>query len=487
MVFIPNSFIIGINMKRKIIIKIYITIIALFLFAFKVEAIEEINQGATLTIQDCIDIALKNSYEVDIAKQYVEMYDSRVGQSKASYFPTIGATAGTSYGNTETRLRSTNNKNFSAQIALNQLIYSFGKVFSQVKMQKFYKIAAEYDLETTILNTVNNVKSAYYGVLAAKANIDIQRANVLVNERQYDRTKAFYDEGLVSKIDLVNQEVYLSDAKINLVSAENTYQNAIIQLNNSMFVVNAPDYQIENTETFNFKNNYAEINLLNIANTKTKDDGTIEPKEAVLTMQVEKTNILENYKFTKYPYSLEESIEIAYKKRPDLLSMEATKDAVNEALKYTKKEYFPDLTGSIGYNWANNSYYSSNGITLGAYLSTNNLNIMDTKLRIKESKAQLEIAKRNVDSIKQQIFFEVQSAYINMIQLEKNIPLMQTKVKQTLENYELADARYEVGLGNFIELQDAKENYNNAQRDYVQTIYQYNVALTDLQTAMGER
>ena len=98
-----------------------------------------------------------------------------------------------------------------------------------------------------------------------------------------------------------------------------------------------------------------------------------------------------------------------------------------------------------------------------------------------------EIAKKNVDLTKQNIYFAVQNAYINMIQLEKNIPLMKTKVKQTLENYELADARYEVGLGNFIELQDAKENYNNAQRDYVQTIYQYNVALVNLQTAMGER
>ncbi len=474
-------------MKKNIVIRIFIIVIMLINIINPSYAIEELKQGDTLSIQDCIEIALKNSYDIGIAKQYVEMYDARVGESKASYFPTIGASAGSDFASNETKYRSSNRKNFSAQVAINQLIYSFGKVFSQVKMQKFYKIAAEYDLEATILDTVNNVKNAYYGVLAAKANIDIQKANVLVNERQYDRTKAFFEEGLVSKIDLVNQEVYLSDAKINLVSAENTYQNAIILLNNAMYVVNAPDYQIENTETFNFKNNYAEVNLLNIANTKTKDDGTVEPTEAVLTMQVEKTDILENYKFTKYPHTLEESIEIAYKNRPDLLSMEATKDAVNEALKYTKKEYFPDLTGSVGYNWQNNSYYSSNGVSIGAYLSTNNLNFMETKLRIKESKAELEIAKKNVDSIKQKIYFEVQSAYINMIQLEKNIPLMQTKVKQTLENYELADARYEVGLGNFIELQDAKENYNNAQRDYVQTIYKYNIALTDLETAMGEK
>lgn len=450
-------------------------------------AIEEIKAGDTLSINDCVELAIKNSPEIQINQQYIEMYDSRVGQSKARYFPSIGASAGYNFNNTDSKYYSNNNKNVSAQVSLNQLIYSFGKVFSQVKMQKFYKIAAQFDLENSILNTANSVKSAYYAVLAAKANVDIQKANVLVNERQYNRTKAFFDEGLVSKIDLVNQEVYLSDAKISLISAENTYQNAIVALNSSMYIVNAPDYQIENTETFNFDKNYAEINLINIANTTTKEDGTIEPKDAVLTMQVEKNDILQNYKFTKYPYTLEESVEKAYKNRPDLLSMMATQDAVKEALSYTKKSYLPDLTGSVGYNWQNNSYYSTNGISLGAFLSTSNLNIMDTKLKIKESKAQLEIAKRNVDLVKQNIYFQVQNAYINMIQLEKNIPLMRTKVKQTLENYELADARYEVGLGNFIELQDAKENYNNAQRDYVQNIFRYNVALVDLQTAMGER
>ena len=464
-----------------------ITFILLLASPFKALAIDEIEKGVTLSVDDCIELAIKNSPEIQIYEQQIKMQDYKVGQSKASYFPTVGASIGHDYGNTDVGYRATQSKTSTARVSLNQLIYSFGKVFSQVKMQKFYKIAAEYDLQTAILNATNRVKSAYYAVLAAKANVDIQRANVQVNERQYDRTKAFFDEGLVSKIDLVNQEVYLSDSKIGLVSAENLYQNSIVNLNNAMYVVNAPEYNIENTETFNFKNNYAEINLLNVANTTTKEDGTVEPKNAVLTTQVEKTDILDNYKFTKYPYSLDESVERAYKNRPDLLSMQASKEAAEEALKYTKKSYFPDLTGSVGYNWMNNSHYSSNGVSLGAYLSMSNLNVIDTNLRIKESKAQLEIANQNVELVKQNIYFDVQNAYINMIQLEKNIPLLQTKVRQTLENYELADARYEVGLGNFIELQDAKENYNNAQRDYVQTIYKYNVALTDLQTAMGEK
>lgn len=470
-------------MIKKIII---IPIITVFVNIPSTFATEEIEQGTTLNVKDCIELAIKNSPEIQIYKQYIEIQNSKVGQSKANYFPTIGTSIGYEYGNTDNKFYSMHSNNTAARIALNQLIYSFGKVFSQVKMQKFYKIAAEYDLENAILNTSNKVKSSYYAVLAAQAYLDIQKANVLVNQRQYDRTKAFYEEGMVSKIDLVNQEVYLSDSQINLVSAENLYQNAIVNLNNSMYITEAPEYKIENTETFNFKNNFAEINLLNIANT-TKPDETKDVKNAVLTTQVEKNDILENYKFTKYPYSMKESVEKAYKNRPDLLSMQATEKAVNEALKYTKKSYYPDLTGSVGYNWNNDTHYSSNGISVGGYLTMSNLNIMDTKLKIKESKAQFEIAKQNVDLIKKNIYFEVQNAYINMIQLEKNIPLMQTKVEQTLENYELADARYEVGLGNFIELQDAKENYNNAQRDYVQTIYKYNVALTNLQTAMGEK
>jgi outer membrane protein TolC len=72
-----------------------------------------------------------------------------------------------------------------------------------------------------------------------------------------------------------------------------------------------------------------------------------------------------------------------------------------------------------------------------------------------------------------------------MIQLEKQIPLQEVKVRQTFENYELAEGRYYVGLGDYIELQDAKVNYNNAQRAYIETIYKYNVARANLESVIA--
>ena len=67
----------------------------------------------------------------------------------------------------------------------------------------------------------------------------------------------------------------------------------------------------------------------------------------------------------------------------------------------------------------------------------------------------MDIAKHNLNIAKSDIYWEVQSNYIIMRQLERKIPLMNQKVKATLENFELADGRYSVGLSNYVELQDA--------------------------------
>ena len=117
-------------------------------------------------------------------------------------------------------------------------------------------------------------------------------------------------------------------------------------------------------------------------------------------------------------------------------------------------------------------------------LSTS-LNILSTKKEIDNAKIQVDMAQNEIDLAKQDIYFAVQDAYINMKQLEKQIPLIAVKVKQTLENFELADGRYAVGIGDYIQLQDAKVNYNNAQHEYVQTVYNYNVARANLEKAMA--
>lgn len=468
----------------KIHIKAIALTICLFYTISAAFAIEQmsVEKNAILNIKDCITIALQNSPKIKKARYNYGIAKGNLGIAKSEYFPTLGIGTGYNITDNNNNRRSTNTNIYSAEANINQLIWNFGKTNANIRMYNFDRVAALYEFEDMVLETIFGVKTNYYGVLAAKATLDVNRANVQINERNYQRTKAYFEEGIKSKIDLVNAEVYLSDSKVTLVESEKAYKNALVQLNNSMYIAFAPEYEIENTETFNFQNNYAPVNLEKIDEKKDLSKPPKDVNNAFLTSQVEKINVLDNYKFKPFPYTFEESVNLAYKNRPDLKAYDATLKAMQESLKYTKREYLPEISATAGYGYRDQ--YNTNSFNVGINLSSN-VNIKGQKHKIDNAKIQVQLAENEIDQAKQDIYFEVQNLYINMMQLEKQIPLLAVKVKQTLENFELADGRYAVGLGDYIELQDAKVNYNNAQVSYVQTVYNYNVAKANLERAIA--
>ncbi len=446
----------------------------------------QIKDGSTLTLHDCIDIALANSPSVQRYKDLVEVAEALLGQSKASYFPSL--TLGTGYYGTY--LNSSPISDFDNSYALNaslsQLIFSFGKVGTRIKKAKLNKIAADYDLAYETIKTIFNVKTNYYAVLAAAANIKVQEANILVNERQYQQTKAYFEEGLKSKIDLVNSEVNLSAAKINYVTAQNAYDSAVIALNNSMYIDGSPKYSISKIEAFNFDNQYADVIL---KHTRQDAEDFVPPTlEAGATYQttVRKMELIDKgYEFERFPYTLEESINLAREHRPDLRSYIAARDALAKELTYQKIQYLPDLKAKGGYGLNTNGNLT-NSFNIQGSLDFPSINVMDIKYKIKEAKAKLAAADSQVFKLEKDIYHSVQKAYVNMVQYEKKIPLTEVAVKQTYENLELAMGRYEVGLGNFLEVQDAIVNYNQAQESYVKLIFDYNVSVAKLEMEIAK-
>ena len=243
-----------------------------------------------------------------------------------------------------------------------------------------------------------------------------------------------------------------------------------------MYVANAPRFSIKKTETFNFDDNYLPVNLIKITNYHDISNLPDDVYNAVLTKHEKREEMLKDYVFkNKFPMSFEESVQYAYGHRYDLKSLEATKEAMKQALLYTKREYYPELSGSIGYGYMNTNRYNNNSFDIAVEL-TSSLNPIQTKHKIDNAKIQVNIAQNDIDELKQDMYFSIQKTYVDMIALEEQIPLNAIKVRQTLENLELADGRYEVGLGDFIEVQDAKVNYNIAQNTYVKNIFNYNVS-----------
>lgn len=446
----------------------------------------------TMAMADCEDYMTKHSPVLKIYVDTQKAQKSLVGQAKSNYFPTFYG--GTGYNITNTQYSrgrdgTINDNYYGIDAGISQLIWDFGKTTANINMNKYSYEASGYDLTFQTAVSTYNVRLAYTAVLAARANEDIEGLLVRINELNYERTKAMFDVGLKSKIDVVNAQYSLTQAKVALLQAQNQYQTSLISLNNSMYYVDAPEYSITDTETFNFQKNYSVKNELDVAyDRKNYDESGINAQikdGAILTSEIEKRDIIKTYKLKPYTRSLSDSIKIAYDNRPDLKSSQLLVKVQEEALKVIKRSFYPKINANAQYMMNARSDYNANAVGIYAGVDLPSINGMYIKYQIEQGKALLDRAVNNADLAKKNIYFQVQTDYVNMKQLEKKIPLMSDEVKQSFENFELADGRYAVGLGNYIELQTALTNYNNAQLAFVQTVFDYNQARFFLTRDMG--
>ena len=445
------------------------------------------HQLSIMTIDDCVDYAISHNPNLSASFDRVKAAQSGIGQARSNYAPRLTGKVNYNHNDTQAKYRDTRSDSTGFNVGISEMIWDFGRTTARINMAKYNTLSAEYDHDYIILQIVYDVKINYYKVLSALANLDIYEQNVRINKLNFERTKAMFDEGLKSKIDVVNAEVNLTDSKIQLVDGRNALETAIIALQNSMFYQEETPFVVQNTENFNFLKTDYKQKIESVDSTKTPQE-TIKKTEdglIMLSSGIEHNDIIQNFEFQPLSISKQEAVEQALELRPDLKSVEMLTFVQEESLKAIKKQYTPEITGNLtwGYTKTDNNY--SSPLQVGASVGFGSLNPYGIHYQIKEGEAYLDIAYHNLNIAKTDIFWEVQENYVNMRQLERKIPLMNSKVKATLENFELADGRYSVGLNNYVELQDALANYNNSQLNFVETVFKYNVARETLLKSMG--
>jgi outer membrane protein TolC len=426
--------------------RIIIPILLLLLIPFKVDAEDIIKKGETLSLQLCIEISLMRQPNILAAAGTVDVNRSRVGQAQANYYPEINLTSGYSKvatvgsGRTGVSASSDPFDQYTARAALNQNIYDFGKTSTQVKIQNLNLDSSRSDLENASEQTVFNVKQAYYGVLAAIRNVAVAAESVKQFQLHLEQAKGFFEAGTKPKFDVTKAQVDLGNAKLNLITAENSLKISRVVLNNAMGVPDAPEYEIE-----------------------------------------------DNLNFLKYEITFDKALETAYANRPDLKSIVSTRQAAESSIDLAVKDYYPTVSGIAAYNWAGEKFPLEHGWEVDVILSFPLFNGFLTKYQVEESKANLNVIRANEETLRQGVLLDIQQAYLNLQQAEEKIGTAELNVKQAEENLEIASGRYAAGVGNPIELTDAEVSLINAKTAYNQALYDHKVALASLERAMGAK
>ena len=258
---------------------------------------------------------------------------------------------------------------------------------------------------------------------------------------QYNRAQAYFENGLRPKVDVTTAEVNLNNEDLRLIRAKNLVNTSSANLANAM--------------------------------------GVTAGNTLVLDSQIDET---------PFQITLEEAVRTAYAQRPDVLSSQTGLKISRIKLNQAKAGYWPTFSFSASFSKSGDDFYLDNENTkLLAAVELPLFNALQTYNGVKQAKISLAGALNQDRSLMNDVFLQVQSAYLKLQEAGDSVPIAQLNVQKAKENLDLAQGRYNEGIGDIIELKDAEVSYTDAELSYLTARYDYATAVAELKQAMGTK
>jgi len=447
------------NINSINLISLFLIIVGLTSLLIVDAAVAE-EAGGNLSLDQAIGVALKEHPSVKQFRENMAASREAIGVARANYFPQANFLGSYYYGNAfASSLRPQTSSGavggmssagvstsaghyYFYQFQANQLLYDFGKTPGTVAESRANFKGSEQDYFGTRQQVVLDLRTAYFGFLAARRAMKVQEETVRQNQELTKQAQGFYQVGLKAKIDFTKAEANLYQAEANLIQAKNNVELAKVTLMNALGIKTWP---------------YKEV-----------DD------------------VLE---VTPQPRPLEELLTQAKERRPELQKNRFQQEFNQAAIKVARAGYFPTLSSTAAYGWQSIdqpfSTLPSNWY-LGATMTFPLFNGLATQYSVSQNKAQLRASLENYEVLRQNATKEVSQAYLNVKSGWELIRATKKALEAARENLRLAWGRYQAGVSTIIEVTDAQVQFSQADLNFVQALYNYRVFEAQLDKAIGK-
>lgn len=415
--------------------------------------------GGNLSLNRAIDIALKEQPTIKQSRENVAASRYGIGVARAAYLPQVNFVSNYYYGNafpgssnkpgTSGTTGSTGSvgglgvTNFYLyQFQASQLIYDFGKTPGLISESRATFGQTQQDYAGTRQQVVLDVRTAYFGYLAAQRAQKVQEETVRQNQDLLKQAQGFYKVGLKAKYDVTQAEANLYQAEANLIQAKNNVQLAQVTLTTALGLKTWPFTQVE--------------------------------------------DVLE---VTTQPRSLEELKSKALERRPEILKNRQLQEFNRAAVNVAWAGYFPVLTSTAAYGWQSvdqpfstlpSNWYVGAAVTVPIFEG------LSTAYSLSQNKAQLRASVENYEVLRLNVTKEVNQAYLNVKTGWELIRATKKALEAARENLRLAWGRYQTGVGTVIEFTTAQVQFSQADLNFVQALYNYRVFEAQLDKSIGK-
>lgn len=379
-----------------------------------------------------------DSYEAGIAQEQIQV-------AKSNLLPKIDLQAGYQaqlqpqavvYGSLALE---TQDADFAfLDLTLYSTLYDFGRTRSRVGAARMQRDAAQHAYSGSEQDLFLQVVRAYYGILEANKLVKVADDEVVQMTSHQATAQALFEQGVVTRNDLLQAEVRVAASRQKLYSAVNGVDNGWLLLN---YLTGAPAQ---------FRGELQEEPL-----TSSEAPG------------------------------LEAEPDLS--KRGEIAALKNVVAAGDFAIQESKSNYYPELFAKLELNYMQNDKVREQAIesaTLG--LKVNLYDGLATSSRLRQA---LQARSRDEDRLRDleaRVRLELAQARNDLRVAGARITVTEKAIQQGVENLRITKDRYQEKVGTATEVVDAQTLLTQTRTDYYQSVFDLQVAAARVKRATGE-
>lgn len=407
-----------------------------------------------LTADSAAAIALKNNYDIRIARTAVDISKRNNTAGNAGMLPEAGITGTEAYSQghvnqhlfdgTNTNVSNANSNSLSAGIALNWTLFDGGKMFITKRKLNEIETLGQTQFQDQVMQTLFLVYSSYYDVVRQKEQLKAIQKVIQFNQERVTILQASFNAGLAPKTDLLQARIDLNVYQENAITQEVVILTAHRLLNQLLSRETEYPYEVGDTITVDYKPDRQDL--------------------------------------VKKLFSLNPSVLSSQ------LQVEVARLGVNEF----KSLWLPRVDFNAGYDLlhSNNTtgtikMYESYGPQVGATLSIPLYQAGNVRRQVDVARLQLDAAKYSFESTKLEVNTQLQlalTAFDNQLQL---LRIETDNFALAKENLEISLQRLRLGQTTALEVRQAQESYQESLTRLTNFGYAAKAAEIRLKQLMG--
>ncbi len=447
-------------------------------------------QDRLWTLEECIDHAWENNLQLQQQKLSVDLAGENLTQSRANLFPSLNASASHSYnfGRTvdpftnEFSTETVRTNNFGISTNLN--LFSGLQVQNAIRQSRLDLDASQYDLERSYNDVALNVASAYLQVLFSIELVENAQNQVEISEQQVERTSKLVEAGTLPRGSLLTIQAQLATEELQLVNAENQLDLAYLNLSQIMFLPEDVEFAIAFPDVEITADEEPDRSPMKVYRVAINQQPEIRSADIRIASAERGLAISRGGRSPRLSLSgsygsgySEASLEIFDEQPTGLNQVFITNDGQQVLRPVTqfetrRKPFSDQLSDNLNRS-------------LGLFLSIPIFNNYQVKTNIGRSQINLENARLQSQIVREQLFQTIQQSHADAVASLKRYVATEKNVVALEEAFRYTEQRFNVGMVNTLEYNDAKNRLSAAQSELLQAKYEYLFRMKILDFYMG--